>query len=483
MTINPENLSKTQLEKLLLKWGKPAQLKKIEQNPLVFYETEGLYRHPRTKTLAPFVSKGLEAGIKAWNVPEFKKYTEIAAAMLRASTDKLDVLRTTFTQFKNVFRKYHSEDGERFASLKNTLSLTPEENSAWVKRSETNLKKKTSSQVNLTQKTIENFINAVAFNSNSDIIDKIITCQVCSGARMIEILSRKVSNFTAAPNSTDMIRQIGVAKTKGVDPNRVVVKPLVVISQERFLNNIKDITAAVGNIENTSNVTLGKRWNGRVNTRIKAYWTQLGVKLSPSDLKEVGNSHGMRRLYINYAYSNRKNRNMSKQLFISRYLGHQNELSSASANYDSVHIETKSVLTKNQAAQVNQAVSRSVENKEDIENLKKGIVKTQVEQSQSQAKRTIAISEKQKKFAKIEKLLSKGKTTYSQMQDAGISTYTFSQYRKEKGLQTESHPPSKSVAEVVKELKKDGKKPTYSALRAAGGFTNKQIKDWKDRQK
>lgn len=448
MTIKPEDLNRDQLEKILNKWGKPSKLAQIKQNPLIFYDKEGIKRSKKTTTLAPFISQGLENGVKNWDLQKFKKYTKIAAEMLRASTNNINVLRKTFTDFKNVYRKHHSDDDERYASLQNTLSLTPDESQTWIEQSKTNVKKKTETQVKLTKKTIENFINAVIFNLNPDVIDKIIACQITSGARLIEILSRKVSKFIAAPNEPDMIRQIGIAKTKGVDPNRVVVKPLLAITPEKFINNIRDITKAIGNIDNVSNNTLGKRWNARINMRIKQYWDKLGVKLSQSDLKEVGNSHGMRRLYINYAYANRKNKNMSKQLFISRYLGHKDEISAAAANYDSVNVE------KNQPEEKKQVESKP-----------------------------IAISEKQKKFAKIERLIKEGKTTYADLQNAGITTYTYSQYKKSKGLQTERPAPSKSVAEVVAELKKDGKKPTYANLRAAGGFTNKQIKDYKDNQK
>ena len=438
-----KTFSKRDLERILTKWNTKANIKKIADDPKGFFKAIGMKVGHRTDSFAPFISKAMEAGIKGWSVKDFKTYTAIAAKIFRESGAKIDTLRTTFTAFKKVFRQYHDESGERYRSLKDTMSLTPAEKEAWTKRSSDAVKKKNENQLVLTEKDAEKFINTVAYTEGPDVVDQIITCQVCAGLRMIEVLSSKVSTFKKAPkeDGQTMIEQIGVAKQKSEkDENGITIEkrkvrmPLIMITPEHFLKNIKDIRKAVGNITNVSNMTLGKRWNTRINTRIKFYLDELKIERHP----EISTSHGMRRLYINFAFANRKNRNMSLAMFISRYLGHDPKyVSSAAANYSSVLIETASVLTDNQSAQVNQANSRSIENKEEIKDLKtkmKRAPQAQAPQPQAHAPQSESVkfvSKKQQKWDKIAKLIAEGKTTYAEMQEAGISTYSYSQYKKQ----------------------------------------------------
>lgn len=454
MSIKPEDLTRTQVEKILNKWGTKAKLAEIKKNPVSFYEKEGIKHSHKTNSLASFVAKGLESGIREWDLKDFKKYTGIAASMLRASTSNLNVLRATFSKFKNLYRKHHSEDDARYKSLKYTMSLTPEENATWVKDGEDALSKKTTKQVVVSKSDIKRFIEAVAENLSVNIVDKIIICQISSGARLIEILSKNVSKFVESPRKKN-IRQIGTAKSA---EERVVEKPLIGITPKQFLQYIKDIRNTVK--DDASNVELTNMWNSKVNKRIRQYWEELGIKLSESDKKQIGNSHGLRKMYVNLAFLMRKDKDMSKQVFISRYLGHKSDVSKSAINYDSIHVSRKK--TKK---------TKKTEEKEPKE-------------KKTKRKKSVAISEKQKKFARIEKLLKAGKSSYKQMQDNGVSTYMYSMYRKEKGLAPPTRTtPSKSVAEVAAELKKDGKSPTYANLRAAGGFTNAQIKKYKDSQK
>jgi hypothetical protein len=355
-----------------------------------------------------------------------------------------------FTAFKNIYRKHHSEDDERYKSLKDTMSLTVHENKQAVSKAAKALKSKNLNQVELTNSSVKRFISAVAFVKNPDIIDRIITCQICAGLRKIEVLSHKVSTFKKSKKDTDMIVQIGVAKQKNQknendNIKRKVKKPLVVITQDHFLQNIKMIREKVGDISEVSNKELGNKYSNRINKRIKKYLDALNIP----DHKEISTSHGMRRLYANFAYANRKNKNMSLQLFITKYLGHDPEyVSSAAANYSSIHIEPAAIVS----------------------------------QSERESAATVAVSKKQKKFQEIEKLINSGKTTYEELQKAGITTYMYSKYKKEKNLQSQPfetrETPNLTVAQAVAKLTKEKKSATYANLRTFG-FTNAQIKKYK----
>lgn len=449
MSIKPEDLTRTQVEKILNKWGTKAKLAEIKKNPVSFYEKEGIKHSHKTNSLASFVAKGLSAGIQEWDLEDFKKYTKIAADMLRASTSNLNVLRATFSKFKNIYRKYHSEDDARYKSLKYTMSLTPEENATWVKDGEDALSKKTTKQVVVSKSDIKRFIEAVAENLSVNIVDKIIACQISSGARLIEILNRKVSKFVESPRKKN-IRQIGTAKSA---EERVVEKPLIGITPKQFLQYIKDIRGAVK--DDASNAELTNLWNSRVNARIRQYWNELGVKLSKDDIKEIGNSHGLRKMYVNLAYSLRKEKNMSKQAFISKHLGHASSVSKSAINYDSIRVSKSKKTTK----------------KEEQKKL---------EQKEPEKKRTVVLTDKEKKFKKIEALIKAGKTSYRDMQAAGVTTYMYSQFKKQKGLQTSERPaPARSVAQVAAELESQGENLTYANFRRYG-FTNSQIKKYKD---
>ena len=484
--------TKKQIETILNKWKTPANTKKIAQDPKGFFKAIKMSVGTRTGSFSPFITKGMEAGVKEWSVADFKKYTDIAAKILRESGANIDNLRTTFTAFKKVVKKYHDESGARWKSLQHTMSLTPAEKKVWTTRSSDAIKRKNENQLVLTEQDAEKFINTVSYAEDSDVIDRIISCQVCAGLRMIEVLSSKVSTFAKAPDEQGqhMIKQIGVAKHKSakdkdgvVIDKRTVTMPLVMITPKRFLENIKVIREAVGDIKGVSNQTLGKRWNPRINKRIKLYLKELGMEEHP----EISTSHGMRRLYINFAFANRKNRNMSLMMFISKYLGHDPKyVSAAAANYSSILIETASVLTDSQSAQVNQAQSRSIENKEELSKLKKKMKDIPVTEEKAPAPeepvKVKFVSAKEKKFEKISNLVKKGVTSYSQMQKNGISTYTYSQWKKSQGItpEPEREEPGKTVAQAVKELKKKGKSPTYANLRTYG-FTNAQIKSFKDK--
>ena len=87
------------------------------------------------------------------------------------------------------------------------------------------------------------------------------------------------------------------------------------------------------------------------------------------------------------------------------------------------------------------------------------------------------------KFRTIDKLVAAGKTSYEDMAKAGISTYLYSKWKKDrKGATAPREAPSKTVAEAVAELKTAGKSPTYANLRTFG-FTNAVIKEYKSSAK
>ena len=495
-----------QLKTIINKWSKPANMKKIQKNYKIFYEDIGMKPFHKTRTITEFIIKQTEPGIRDWGEKDFIKYTDLLAKMLRNTDVKLKSKTEVFTAYKKIFRKYHSDDptsenAKRWKSLAFSMSKNPSEVDEDKKKSSNALKSKNENQFIISEADAQKFINAVAFTKDPDIQDQIIACQVCAGLRMVEVLSKNVSNFKKAKDEEGqaMLLQVGVAKQKGakdandvlIDKKREVTKPLIMISHEHFLKNIKSIRTYAerhGDIDTISNKQLGKRFNGDVNKRIKWYLDELKIEKH----KEVRSSHGMRRLYVNYAFTNRKNRNVSLQLFITKYLGHDERyISSAAANYSSILVETASILTENQASQVNQAQQQATINAEKIAEIEAKCcekpslavcknLNVDVKCDEPPKSSIVFVSNKQKKWKKIEKLVKEGVITYAGMQNAGISTYSFSQWKKANGLATPARvKPTKTVAEVVAELKKKGKSATFGNLRAAGGFTNAEIKAYK----
>ena len=468
----PDLFTKKQLEKILDTWKTKAKVAQLKKDPKAFFEKIKMKVSHKTTSFSPFVAKAMTAGIREWSEKDFIRYTKIASTILRNSGANIDSLRSTFTAFKNEFRKHHSEDSARFHSLKQSLSSTPEEAQEFKRTQSDKVKAKNKHQVILMDEDVEKFIKHVIYKDKPDLIDKLLAAQVVSGGRSIEIISSKVSEYKETKDPDEII-QIGVAKTKGKE--RSITKPILFITSKGFMKLIGEIRTSIGDISKDSNEVLGRRYNGRINERVRKYMKEVGLEVN----KELKSSHGLRRLWVNFAYKLRSNRGQSLASFISENLGHDpSSISSAAQNYSSIAIDSASILTDNQAQQVNTAQRMATENKQEIQELKEEI--KEIDEIKSLQEPTKSMPVEETKFKKIEKLIKAGKTSYVQMNNEGITNYTYSAYKKAHGLSGEPvarAKPKVNIGLIASRLKRSKKALTYQNFRQYG-FTNAEIKSY-----
>ena len=321
-------------------------IKKIKEDFTVFFDDIDWSYTGKSSNISTFISKAIEPGIRDWSLSKFKKYSKLISKMVKETIPNINNRIATNQSFRKLVIQYHGEDSEQYRSLQNTMSLDKDEAKENKIRTQERVDEKNSNQLVLDDKKVEDFIRLVATKSKPDVIDKIILLQVVSGGRSIEILSSDVAEYEEVPGEPDSIKQIGVAKAKGVEKS--IIKPILIITAPRFMAVLKEVRANIKDVSELSNTELTNRYNARLNERIQMYLKKVGIP----EHKELKSTHGLRRLYINYAFKNRSRRGQSLASFIKKYLGHDGF--NATANY-SILIDSASVLTENQAQQVTSA--------------------------------------------------------------------------------------------------------------------------------
>lgn len=162
----------------------------------------------------------------------------------------------------------------------------------------------------------------------SGIADMVILAMLCCGARKTEILDPDTSNFfETEDHKKDEIIQAGVAKKKDGD-KMVVVKPLLWLDSENFLDLIARIRGFVfKRDEEGKNM---KTIAGSIARYSRWLWAQ-----NPHNGNNTG-THINRAIYANCAYLQRRTPNQSITSFVKDVLGH--ESMSTAANYMQVAI-------------------------------------------------------------------------------------------------------------------------------------------------
>jgi hypothetical protein len=173
-----------------------------------------------------------------------------------------------------------------------------------------------------------------------------------------------------------------------------------------------------------------EKYNTAVNDRIQKYLTEADIPKH----NELKSSHGLRRLYVAYAFSLRNEPNMTLHAFIKQNLGH--ESSGSTQNYNTINITTDRILDKDTATVINSTHRATVNLQDEIEELKHE-VRTLEHTPASQVLQTARDIEldnqsvaTKAKFAKITNAISKGKSSYSEMEALGITAHMYSKYKK-----------------------------------------------------
>jgi hypothetical protein len=159
---------------------------------------------------------------------------------------------------------------------------------------------------------VESFVQNL-LSKDRDAVDNIILAQLSIGARLIELIQPKVSEWSMVKESGD-IRQAGTAKS--VD-KKILVKTPIFVNGIEFLRLIISIRKELKSFLNFSNESFTSYLNSKLNARIKKYMIAVGV-----DHPQLSSSHGLRRLYVAYSFFKRLDQTESLLAYYARNLGH-----------------------------------------------------------------------------------------------------------------------------------------------------------------
>jgi uncharacterized membrane protein YcgQ (UPF0703/DUF1980 family) len=430
------------------KWSKPAQLKNLKTTEGVkeFYDDiEYGGKRANVRFLTPFFNKVIEPAFnpKKVSIKEFVPFIKGIAKMLDANIDIKTNMDTYFKAkafIKENLAFYHEADVEDrdhsnlYVKAWYDAKLNVLKPEFLIKR--TNAEKKVDEKnrnvLHIPLEKVEKFYDLFCYKESPDLIDNIITVQATMGLRLIEALSSNVSNFNIVPKS-DMIEQKGTAKllkNKYSIDDKVVEKRPIKITPQRFMDKLKIVRTETDKYLDLTNIKMREKYNVAVNDRIQKYLTEADIPKH----NELKSSHGLRRLYVAYAFSLRNEPNMTLHAFIKQNLGH--ESSGSTQNYNTINITTDRILDKDTATVINSTHRATVNLQEEIEGLKQEISDIQHTPASQvlQTARDIELNNQsvatKNKFAKITKAISQGKTSYSQMESIGITAHMYSKYKK-----------------------------------------------------
>jgi uncharacterized membrane protein YcgQ (UPF0703/DUF1980 family) len=430
------------------KWSKPAQLKKLKTTEGVkeFYDDiEYGGTRVNVKFLTPFFDKVIQPAFnpKKVSIKEFVPFIKGIAKMLEANIDIKTNMDTYFKAksfIKENLTEFHKKDVEDRdhsnlyvkAWYDGKLNVLKPEFKIKKDNAEKKVDEKNRNVLHIALEKVEKFYDLFCFKEAPDLIDNIITVQATMGLRLIEALSSNVSNFKLVPKS-DMIEQKGTAKllkNKYAIDDKVVEKRPIKITPQRFMDRLKAVRSETDKYLELTNIKMREKYNTAVNDRIQKYLTEADIPKH----NELKSSHGLRRLYVAYAFSLRNEPNMTLHAFIKQNLGH--ESSGSTQNYNTINITTDRILDKDTATVINSTHRATVNLQEEIEGLKQEVrtlehtPASQVLQDARNVELDHLTVATKNKFAKITKAISQGKSSYSEMSDIGISAHMYSKYKK-----------------------------------------------------
>lgn len=311
-----------------------AKLKHIDGIREFYDDINMIQNMNNVSSLNPFFEKiiGPAFDPKQVDISDFIIFTKGLSRLLYELSYKLDSFLAAKKFIKFHLKTFHkdklNDSNLYFKAWQDAkLSIQPDEFKSKNDTAEKKLTEKNNNVLYVQKSKIINFYNYFCKERKPDIIDKIIIVQATMGLRLIETLSSKVSNFRKNGNE---IEQIGTAKNNISD--RIVSKKPIIIDSNKFMETVNDVRRETDEYLNLTNVELKNKYNGRVNDRIVKYLRFAGIP----EHNELKSSHGLRRLYVAYAYSLVKNNKMSFHQFIKTNLGH--ESNNSTINYNTIQI-------------------------------------------------------------------------------------------------------------------------------------------------
>jgi DNA uptake protein ComE-like DNA-binding protein len=299
------------------------------------------------------------------------------------------------------------------------------------------IEKKATNVLHIPQDIAENFYKLFCYKKDADVIDNIICVEATMGLRIIEALNPKVSSFRIVPD-TDKVEMLGTAKLKKnkyvLNTDKVVPKTPIIITPAEFMKRLADVRADTAQYADLSNVKMAEKYRENVNKRIVEYLQQAKIPKHP----ELKSSHGLRRLWIAFAFATRPtvDRNMTLNHFIQLRLGHED--GGSTANYDTIVIDSDKFLEKVASAKLDSAFRATIDLKEEIKNLEQKVDDLDIPPAPAAPLAKSAnqieidkqrVSTKQQ-FKKIKELQDKGIFSYSEMKANGVGHNMYSKYKR-----------------------------------------------------
>lgn len=311
-----------------------AKLKHIDGIREFYNDINMIQSMNNVSSLNPFFEKmiGPAFNPEQVDISNFKIFTKGLSKLIYELPYKLDGFLAAKKFIKFHLKIYHkdrlNDSNPYFKAWQDAkLSIQPDEFKRKNQQADKKLTEKNNDVFYVQKSKIINFYNSFCKEKELDIINKIIIVQATMGLRLIEALSSKVSNFRKNGNE---IEQIGTAKNDASD--RIVSKKPIIIDSNKFMDVLTSVRQETDEYLNLTNVELKNKYNGRVNDRIIKYLRFAGIP----EHNELKSSHGLRRLYVAYAYSLIKNNRMTFHQFIKTNLGH--ESNNSTINYNTIQI-------------------------------------------------------------------------------------------------------------------------------------------------
>jgi integrase len=298
------------------------------------------------------------------------------------------------------------------------------------------IKKKATNVLHIPQEVAENFYKLFCYKSNADIIDNIICVEATMGLRIIEALNPMVSSFRVVPD-TDKVEQQGTAKMKKnkyvLSTDKVVPKTPIIITSTEFMKRVADVRADTAQYKGMSNVKMAEKYRENVNKRIVEYLREAKIPEHP----ELKSSHGLRRLWIAFAFATRstEDRNMTLNYFIQSRLGHED--GGSTRNYDTIVIDSDKFLEKVASAKLDSTFRATINLKEEIKNLEQKVDDLDIPPAPvapAKSANQIEIDKQRVStkavFKKIKELIDSGKNSYAEMHQNGVSKNIYAKYKR-----------------------------------------------------
>jgi hypothetical protein len=258
------------------------------------------------------------------NFSKFSKFIDLLNLYVNDTILNINSKAMLHSFVRKLVKEKYGDVSKQYGYMR-VFSMTVNEKNERSDMSSAIVNSRNESQITITTDQITQFKNSL-ITETFNLPNSIILAQLCSGCRLIEILSDKFQ-FIRSEKKNNII-QSDVAKNKTESP-RPVDKPVLFVKPREFIKLVRLIRLKMTTKENDTNVILNNRYSKKVNAIVKANANEFG-------LTGITTSHDLRRIYANLSFKNLAPANMSLQVWVSRVLGHDN--TNSAINYTTLNL-------------------------------------------------------------------------------------------------------------------------------------------------